>query len=234
MSTREASRAYTYAQRIAAGDWQIVLISPEMLLSNRFVREVLQNKVFHKHVLSVVVDEAHVVSHWGSGFRKKYGMLGSIRAHLPNGTPIVAVSATLPARVRKDVLLKLQFDVNNFTNIDIGNDRPNVSIVVRGIHHPLNTYADLDFVVAPLVDDPSQIPKTFIYADNVATGVEIIDHLLELLPEKFRTAGLIRPYSAAFSKSYRSEVMSQFRGGGVRVLVCTDAAGMVCTRPTYR
>jgi superfamily II DNA helicase RecQ len=91
-----------------------VLISPEMLLSNRFIPEVLQNKEFHKRVLSVVVDEAHVVSRWGSGFRKKYGMLGSIRAHLPRGTPIVAVSATLPARVRGDVLSKLQFDVNNF------------------------------------------------------------------------------------------------------------------------
>ncbi|KZP10162.1 P-loop containing nucleoside triphosphate hydrolase protein [Athelia psychrophila] len=51
---------------IVAGKWQIVLISPEMLLSKRFIREVLKNPQFGKRVFSVAIDEAHVVSHWGN------------------------------------------------------------------------------------------------------------------------------------------------------------------------
>jgi len=204
----------------------VVMISPEMLLSRRFIREVLRNPEFGKRVLSVVVDEAHVVSHWGSAFRKKYGTLGIIRAFLQKGTPIVAVSATLPARIRNDVLSKLQFG-KDYVNIDEGNDRPNVSIVIRAMEHPINTYADLDFIISRLIANPYEIQKTFVYCDNIATGVDAIDHLTSLLPASLQAAGLIRPYNASFSKEYRKEVMSQFKQGLVRILVCTDAAGMV-------
>jgi superfamily II DNA helicase RecQ len=161
-----------------------------MLLSRRFTKVVLQNPEFHKRVLSVVIDEAHVVSHWGSKFRKKYGTLGKILAFLPRNTPIVALSATLSARLRSDVLAKLQFG-NDYINIDEGNDRANMSIVARGIEHALNMYTDLDFVVATLRDDPSKIPKTFIYADNIAVGQKIIEHLLSLLPLSLQLSGVI-------------------------------------------
>ena len=127
------------------------------------------------------------MSHWGSEFRKKYGTLGIIRAFLPKNTPIVVVSATLPAQVRNDVLSKLQFG-KDYVNIDIGNDRDNVSIVIRGIQNKLNTYSDLDFVIPR---DPQQLKKTLIYADNIGTGMEIITHLTKLLPPHLREAGLI-------------------------------------------
>ncbi|KAL1717570.1 P-loop containing nucleoside triphosphate hydrolase protein [Schizophyllum commune] len=218
-------------QEIVAGKHQIVLISPEMCLSRRFTREVLQNPEFGARVLSVVVDEAHVVSHWGAQFRKKYGQLGQIRAFLPRRTPIVALSATLSARIRDDVLAKLQFHKTDFVSIDVGNDRPNVSLVVRAMQHPMNTYADLDFVIPSSVTEVSDIKKTFIYADNIQSGIEIEDHLEDLLPPDLQSRGIIRPYNAAFSKDYRSEVMRLFREGVVRVLVCTDAAGMGCNIP---
>ncbi|KAJ7704750.1 P-loop containing nucleoside triphosphate hydrolase protein [Mycena metata] len=204
-------------QEIVQGNYEIVLISPEMALSRRFIREVLRNVDFSRRIMSVVVDEAHVVSHWGASFRKKYGTLGMIRAFLPRGTPVVALSATLPARVRNDVLSKLQFG-QDYANIDVGNDRPNVSIIVRGIHHPLNTYADLDFIVAG-IRTKEDIKKTFIYADNIATGVEIIDHLMSLLPPELQH--VVQGYDAP-------KAMELFKAGTIRILVCTDAAGMGC------
>jgi hypothetical protein len=124
------------------------------------------------------------------------------------------------------VLAKLQFG-NDYINIDEGNDRANVSIVVRGIEHALNTYTDLDFVVAMLRNDPSQIPKTFIYTDNIAVGQRIIEHLLSLLPLSLQLSGIIRPYNAAYGSTYWKTVMSEFAMGTVCILVCTDAAGMV-------
>lgn len=213
-------------QRIVAGEWQIVVISPEMLLSRRFIREVLKSAEFAQRILSVVVDEAHVVSHWGNEFRKKYGSLGIIRAFLPRGTPVVAVSATLPMRVRDDVLRKLQFG-EDYVSIDIGNDRPNVSIVIRAIQEHMKTYSDLDFVLGDDSKQPSDIQRGFIYADDIGVGVGIEDHLDSLLPENLRGAGLIRPYNAAHGKEYLMDVMALFRSGDVRILICTDAAGMV-------
>jgi superfamily II DNA helicase RecQ len=187
-------------KKIVSGTWQIVLISPELLLSRRFIKEV-------------------IISHWGSGFRKKYGELGILRSFLLNTTPIVAVSATLPPRVRRDVLRVLRFDMKNFVDINIGNDRPNVSLVIRGIQHPLNTYIDLDFIIPSAVQDAAGINKTFIYCDNIAMGTEIIDHLTGLLPIHLRGAGLIRPFNACFSKEYRKAAMVEFKSGNIQVLV---------------
>ncbi|KAF8189324.1 P-loop containing nucleoside triphosphate hydrolase protein [Pholiota molesta] len=179
----------------------------------------------------VVVDEAHVVSHWGAGFRKKYGVLGILRALLPKKTPMVAMSATLPPRVREDVLKKLQYNQSDFVNINLGNDRPNVSLVVRAIQNPMNTYTDLNFIIPAGTTTSESIKKTFVYADSVSSVTEITEHLYTISPETFREQGVIRPYSAAYSAQYRTNVMELFKAGVVRVLVCTEAAGMGCNIP---
>ena len=205
----------------------MVILSPEMMLSKRFVANVLRNTEMCKRVLSVVIDEAHVVSHWGSGFRKKYGTLGVIRALLPKGTPMVAMSATLPDRVQRDVLKKLQFDEKNYTYLNLGNDRPNVSLVVRSIQNTLGSYTDMDFLIPREVHEATEVKKTFVYSDNIMVGSDMMEHLYEIGPESFREAGIIRTYSSAFSAKYRREVMELFKVGVVRILICTDAAGMV-------
>ncbi|KAF8867590.1 P-loop containing nucleoside triphosphate hydrolase protein, partial [Infundibulicybe gibba] len=208
----------------------IVILSPEMLLSKKFVNGVLRNSEMANRILSVVVDEAHVISHWGSGFRKKYGSLGVLRALLPKGTPIVAMSATLSPRVRRDLLSKLQYG-NDYVNINLGNDRQNVSIVIRAIQNNMNTYSDLDFLIPDGTSEVTQIPKTFIYADNIGVGVEIEDRLYECCDARIRGLGIIRPYNAAYSAEYRARVMQLFKDGDIRILICTDAAGMGCNIP---
>lgn len=198
-----------------------------MLLSRRFIDGVLRKPEFGSRCLSIFIDEAHCVSHWGDSFRKKYGSLGIVRAFLPKSTPIVAVTATLTARVRDDLLMKLQFDPNKHLFINIGNDRPNVSQIVRAMEHPMNSYRDIDFLVPEDIHSPSDIKKGFLYCDDINMGTDLTDHLNGRVKPEFREMGLVRPYNAAMSKKYRQEVMRLFKEGVVRILVCTDAAGMV-------
>ena len=132
----------------------MVMISPELILSKRFVKSVLRNSEIFPRILSIVIDEAHVVSHWGSDFRKKYGSLGILHALVPKGTPFVAMSATLSDRVRRDVLSKLEFKNGTFLDLAIGNDRSNVSLVVRAIQNPMNAFSDLDFLIPHGITDP--------------------------------------------------------------------------------
>lgn len=164
-------------QRLARGDYQILLASPEMLQSRQFINRVLRNSAFTRRVLSIVVDEAHCISHWGADFRKKYDTLGIIRAFLPRGTAVVAMTATLTARSRRDIHSKLQLRGSSFINQ--GNDRPNVSIIVRACEHPLESYSDLDFVLPTKITTIEDVKKTWIYVDNITTGSEIIDHLAD-------------------------------------------------------
>ncbi|KAJ7710584.1 hypothetical protein B0H17DRAFT_1324258 [Mycena rosella] len=85
----------------------------------------------------------------------------------------------------------------------------------------MHTYADLDFIVSG-IKSRTDIKKTFIYADNIATGVEIINHLIGLLPPELRDTvqgyDVLRPYNAALSKEYRKKAMSMFKEGQVRIL----------------
>ena len=197
-----------------------------MLLSRRFIDKVLRSPELASRVYSVIVDEAHCISHWGALFRKKYASIGSICVFLPRGTPFIALSASLTRHVTRDIIERLQFTRSCYLHLNLGNDRPNVSLVVRAIHNPMNSYSDLNFIIPNDLSDAAEIQKTWIYADNVTTGAEIIDHLRTLIPAKWH--GCIRPYNAVHTNEYRAEAMKEFRSGNIRILVCTDAAGMVC------
>ncbi|KAI0651872.1 P-loop containing nucleoside triphosphate hydrolase protein, partial [Trametes meyenii] len=234
-------------REILSMKYQIILVSPEMLQSRTFVDRILRNSNFMRNMISLFVDEAHCIAHWGADFRKKYGSLGKIRAFLPRGTPVIAVTATLTAKVRRTIHRVLLFGQSEMPSrfINKGNDRPNVSIVVRACEHPLNSYHDLDFVIPPSVTRPEDIPKTYVYVDNIALGGEIIDYLDDKLASRFLAntrsgrrcrarslrQGLIRPFNATLSQHYRDLTMAHFRQGSIRILVCTDAAGMGCNIP---
>ena len=199
-----------------------------MLLSRQFVDSVLRHRTFRRQIYSVVVDEAHCISHWGVDFRKKYAQIGSVRAFLPQNTPFIALSASLTRRVTRDIVEKLQLDRAKSLHLNLGNDRQTVSLVVRPIHNTIGSYTDLNFVIPSSAQTASQVPKTWIYADNINTGTEIVDHLRSLLPQDASLHGIIRPYNAVLDSEYRDEAMRCFKNGDIRVLVCTDAAGMVC------
>lgn len=174
-----------------------------------------------------MVDEAHVVSHWGSGFQNKYGSLGILHMLVPKGTPFVAMSATLSDCVHRDVLSKLQFKAGAYFNLMIGNDRPNVSIVVQAIHNTMNTYSNLDFLIPTGVTDPKEVKQAFVYADQISTAEGMEKRLYSISPESFCVAGIIQPYSSGYSVEYQAMVMALFKAGIVHILICTDAAGMV-------
>lgn len=226
--------------------YQIILVSPEMLQSRTFVDRILRNTSFMRNIISMFIDEAHCIAHWGADFRKKYGSIGKMRAFLPRGTPVIAVTATLTAKVRRTIHGVLHFPQSDAQSrfINKGNDRPNVSIVVRACEYPLNSYADADFIIPAVVRCAEDIPKTYLYVDNISMGSELIDYLNAKLASRFEPTnspegapgdrpskrppkGVIRPFNATLSQEYRKLAMAHFRLGGIRVLVCTDAAGMV-------
>ena len=49
---------------IHGGEYQLVLISPESIISNLYCREMLQTQVYQQNLVAFPVDEAHCASKW--------------------------------------------------------------------------------------------------------------------------------------------------------------------------
>ncbi len=90
---------------VAAGEVDVLLVSPERLNNPDFRDQVLPKLSAATGLL--VVDEAHCISDWGHDFRPDYRRLRTMLADLPPGVPVLATTATANARVTADVAEQL-------------------------------------------------------------------------------------------------------------------------------
>jgi ATP-dependent DNA helicase RecQ len=90
---------------IAAGEVDVLLVSPERLNNPGFRDDVLPRLTETAGLL--VIDEAHCISDWGHDFRPDYRRIRQMLADLPDGIPVLATTATANARVTHDVAEQL-------------------------------------------------------------------------------------------------------------------------------
>ncbi|KDQ05473.1 hypothetical protein BOTBODRAFT_73972, partial [Botryobasidium botryosum FD-172 SS1] len=159
-------------------------------------------------------------------FRKDYGRLGSLRALFPKGIPFCLLSASFRPRVLKDVTSKLGFD-NTAVIINVGNKRSNVALIIRPMVFTANSYKDLDFLVTKGTEDIDSIQTTMVYIDNVLKVTDAVIYLNNRLGPLLQQKGIIRPIHAWMPSNYRTECMDALIDGKIRIVICTEAAGMV-------
>jgi ATP-dependent DNA helicase RecQ len=90
---------------ILDGQADAVLISPERLANETFVRDVLLPVA--NRIGLLVVDEAHCISDWGHDFRPDYRRLTNILQRMPPNMPVLGTTATANNRVIEDVVSQL-------------------------------------------------------------------------------------------------------------------------------
>lgn len=183
---------------------------------------------FTSRLVSVVWDEAHCISKWGS-FRPEYKEAGRLRYLLPKGLPFVITSATLPPLVLSDVMDILQVSKPAYT-IHRSNDRVNVHIVVRRMKHAQNSYKDLAFLIPEgwTPRDPLPLGKFLIFFDSKAESVAAAEYLRGRLAIGDRH--LIKWFNADMSSQYRVDEADALKEGQIWGLACTDSFGMVSFR----
>ena len=106
------------AEDIAQGRLKLLYVSPERLVTERFLRF-----LDHTPVSLFAIDEAHCVSQWGHDFRPEYRRLGLLAERFPN-IPRIALTATADAETRADI--KHYLKLENAREFVAGFDRPNI------------------------------------------------------------------------------------------------------------
>lgn len=97
---------------ILTGNCDILLISPERLANQDFVKRVLSNISVDGGIGMIVVDEAHCISDWGHDFRPDYRRIVRIVNNLPSNVPLLGTTATANDRVVNDIKEQLGEDLH--------------------------------------------------------------------------------------------------------------------------
>jgi superfamily II DNA helicase RecQ len=216
----------TPRQQILSEKCQEVQVSPEIAISPEFRKGVISKKEFYGRLRVVVIDEAHCISLWGGSFRLDYAALGVLRGRLPRHVPFIVASATLPDHILDDIRTKLQLSAKAKV-VRMTNARPNVALSCRAMKHPQDSNADLRFLIPTGATKAEQIDISLVYCNQRIHCEDAVDHLRLWAQEEGIDLSCIAFYHAKVGEKRKRELEEKLRRGEIRILVCTDAVGMV-------
>lgn len=226
-----------------------ILISPELAISDNF-RPVASNPSFKQFVSLVVVDEAHLVYHWGRAFRTAYSRLNLLRSWLGSQIPWFACSATLDPQTLESLRKGISFEADvKIQRTPI--DRPELLFRIGWIPkragfkalHFLLTAEEKN--VESVYQQLGKIPKTIIFFDSRkdahTAAEECRNWLLEIRPQHFtprQVMQALRVFHRNTPSTDKKAILSEFVKGEtqsrIRVVFATEALGMGVDIPDVR
>lgn len=207
----------TVRAEVAAGEVDVLLVSPERLNNPDFRDQVLPQLAATTGLL--VVDEAHCISDWGHDFRPDYRRLRTMLADLPAGVPVLATTATANARVTADVAEQLGTGAGADALVLRGSlDRESLSLGVLRLPNAAHRLAWLG-------DHLKELPGSgIIYTLTVAAAEEVTAYL--------RQCGhTVASYTGRTENAERQQAEDDLLDNRLKALVATSALGMGFDKP---
>lgn len=199
-------------EAVRRDETDILIISPERLANERFLREVLWTVA--NRVSLLVIDEAHCISDWGHDFRPHYRLIEGIVRTLPPNLRLLATTATANDRVMADLE-----DI-------LG---PNLEVSRGDLSRPSLTLQTIRL--------PSQSERLAWLADQLRSlsGSGIVYTLTvrdaELVASWLRSRGLNVAAYTSRSGAGRPELEQALLDNELKALVATTALGMGFDKP---
>lgn len=213
------------AERIAAGSQGLCFASPEAACGR--LRDPLRRAAEAGHLRALVVDEAHLVDQWGTGFRTEFQELSGLRREL--------IAAASPAQRMRTLLLsatltdssletlRALFGIEgNFESIAAVQLRPEPDYWVAAVS---GEEVRIDRVIEAL----HHVPRpAVLYVTEVAQANEWYSRLIE--------AGFlrVRKLHGKTSRAERELIVAEWRDGLLDIVVGTSAFGLGIDYPHAR
>ena len=200
-------------RRVAGGEVDVLLVSPERLNNPQFRDDVLPSLA--RAAGMVVVDEAHCISDWGHDFRPDYRRIRDLLVGLGAGVPVLATTATANDRVVEDVRSQLGDGTGVLRG---GLDRESLRLNVVRLR-------DTTKRPAWLASHLRELPGSgIIYCLTVAAA--------EDLAEALTAAGYeVAAYTGRTDAAERERLEAALLDNQVKALVATSALGMGFDKP---
>jgi len=185
------------------GDYKFLYVSPE-----RISTRIFQAKVSRLNLSLVAIDEAHCISQWGYDFRPSYLKIASLRDHISEKVPFLALTASATPQVIDDIMKKLAFREKNVLRTSF--DRKNISYLVRKVEDK-GTYLIKTLQKAK--------GSGIVYVRSRKRCKEVAD----LMVANGISADF---YHAGLTDELRDKKQASWTIGETRVIVATNAFGM--------
>ena len=211
-SVRGEARERLFAE-LRSGALDFLFATPEQL-----ARDDLRRALADATIDLFCVDEAHCISEWGFDFRPAYRELATA-AELLGRPPVLALTATAPEAVQRDVAAELR--LKDPLLVARGFDRPNLHFSVVRVPDPERRVRQLEKVLAG-VETPA-----VVYCTTRRESEETAQALLE------RGIGAGH-YHGGMERALREEVQDAFLDDSLVVLCATSAFGMGIDKPDIR
>jgi ATP-dependent DNA helicase RecQ len=185
------------------GDYKFLYVSPE-----RISTRVFQGKVNRLNLSLVAIDEAHCISQWGYDFRPSYLKIATLRDHISEKVPFLALTASATPQVIEDIMKKLAFRGKNVLRTSF--DRKNISYLVRKVE-----------------DKGTYLIKTLKKAGGSGIVYVRSRKRCKEVAELLVSAGVRADfYHAGLPDELRDKKQASWTVGETRVIVATNAFGM--------
>lgn len=199
-------------QRLYAGEYRLLYVAPERLLSSTF-----QQMIQYTKVDVIAVDEAHCLSQWGHDFRPSYLDIPTFIHRFEERPVVLALTATATPEVAEDVCELLSIPSERL--IKTGFARENLIFsVLKG--------QDTDRFIVDYIKQNKE--ESGIIYTSTRKEAERIQNMLQ---KKFISAGI---YHGGMSSEERARHQEDFVYDEVSVIVATNAFGMGINKSNVR
>ncbi len=211
-SSLNAGEARAVEQGLVSGQFDLLYVAPERLLSERFLSLLDQSRL-----ALFAIDEAHCVSQWGHDFRPEYIQLNLLHERWPH-IPRIALTATADGLTRQEIVERLDLaEADHFVS---SFNRPNIRYRVVQKDQPRRQL--LRFLREEHAGDSG-----IVYCLSRRSVEEVADFLRG---EGFQAL----PYHAGLPAETRRQNQAAFLRDDQIIMVATIAFGMGIDKPDVR